>query len=176
MTRSRLKLPGFCRGGNSRSPKGGFHSDEEIARTEVLQRTTFPGTERGTDEGSGEHEGQWQTVRGEEASNGKALSDLLALKPYWGKPAVRNFREGNGNVGIIRSPLRAFALPDQSSECTIAPRRTRRGLVAYASFFRGKFAGVSGIGLLRLRVYQMYQVIPAMSVSANGTRAKIAEG
>ena len=74
-----------------------------------------PGTERGNDEGSGEHEGQWQTVRGEEASNGKALSDLPALKPYWGKPAVRNFREGNGNVGIIRSPLRAFALPDQSS-------------------------------------------------------------
>jgi hypothetical protein len=85
------------------------------ARTEVLQRATSPGTERGTDEGSGEHEGQWQTVRGEEASNGKALSDLPALKPYWGKPAVRNFREGNGNVGIIRSPLRAFAPPDQSS-------------------------------------------------------------
>ncbi len=84
------------------------------ARTEVLQRATFPGTERGSDEGSGEHEGQWQTVRREEASNGKALSDLPALKPYWGKPAVRNFREGNGNVGIIRSPLRAFALPDQS--------------------------------------------------------------
>jgi hypothetical protein len=49
------------------------------------------------------------------ASNGQALSDTPALKPYWGKPAVRNFREGNGNVGIIRSPLRAIALPDQSS-------------------------------------------------------------
>jgi RNA-directed DNA polymerase len=59
------------------------------ARAEVLQRTTSPGTERGTDEGCGEHEGQWQTVRGEEASNGRALSDLPALKPYWGKPAVR---------------------------------------------------------------------------------------
>ena len=22
----------------------------------------------------------------------KALSDMLALKPYWGKPAVRNFK------------------------------------------------------------------------------------
>ena len=84
------------------------------ARTEVLQRATSPGTERGSDEGSGEHEGQWQTVRREEASNGKALSDLPALKPYWGKPAVRNFRERSGNVGIMRSPLRAFALPDQS--------------------------------------------------------------
>ena len=44
------------------------------------------------------------------------MSDTPALKPYWGKPAVRNFREGNGNVGIMRSPLRAIALPDQSTE------------------------------------------------------------
>ena len=50
-----------------------------------------------------------------DALNGKALSDKPALKPYWGKPAVRNFREGYGNVGIIRSPLRAMALPDKSS-------------------------------------------------------------
>src|SRR5436309_14280857 len=43
---------------------------------------------------------------------GKARSDRLALKPYRGKPAVRNFREGDGDVGIIRSPVRAIALPD----------------------------------------------------------------
>ena len=43
---------------------------------------------------------------------GKASSDKPALKPYWGKPAVRNFREDEGNVGIIRSPVRAIALPD----------------------------------------------------------------
>ena len=42
----------------------------------------------------------------------KALSDMLALKPYWGKPAVRNFRGGDGDVGIIRSPVRAIALLD----------------------------------------------------------------
>jgi len=82
----------------------------------VFQRTTSPGTERGSDEGSGEHEGRWQTDRREGAPTGKALSEKPALKPYWGKPAVRNFREGNGNVGIIRSPLRAIALPDKSSE------------------------------------------------------------
>jgi lipopolysaccharide/colanic/teichoic acid biosynthesis glycosyltransferase len=35
------------------------------------------------------------------------------LKPYWGKPAVRNFRGGDGNVGIIRSPVRAIALLDR---------------------------------------------------------------
>ena len=45
-------------------------------------------------------------------SAGKAASEIPALKPYRGKPAVRNFRGGNGNVGIIRSPIRAIALPD----------------------------------------------------------------
>jgi hypothetical protein len=38
--------------------------------------------------------------------------EIPALKPYRGKPAVRNFRGGSGNVGIIRSPVRAIALPD----------------------------------------------------------------
>ena len=46
---------------------------------------------------------------------GKALSDIPALKPYRGKLAVRNFRGGDGNVGIIRSPVRAIALPDTTS-------------------------------------------------------------
>ena len=32
---------------------------------------------------------------------------------YRGKPAVRYFREGDGDVGIIRSPVRAIALPDR---------------------------------------------------------------
>ena len=47
---------------------------------------------------------------------GQASSDIPALKPYWGKPAVRNFRGGDGNVGIIRSPVRAIALPDAPAE------------------------------------------------------------
>ena len=58
---------------------------------------------------------QWVRVPSTERFARKAVSDRPALKPYWGKPAVRNFREGHGNVGIIRSPLRAFALPDQLS-------------------------------------------------------------
>ena len=37
---------------------------------------------------------------------------MPALQPYWGKPAVRNDREDRGNVGIIRSPIRASILPD----------------------------------------------------------------
>jgi len=44
-------------------------------------------------------------------SFGKVSSEMLALKPYWGKPAVRNFREDDGDVGIIRSPVRAIVLP-----------------------------------------------------------------
>src|SRR5580692_4360358 len=42
----------------------------------------------------------------------KASSEMSALKPYWGKPAVRNFRGGYGNGGIIRSLLSAIALLD----------------------------------------------------------------
>jgi hypothetical protein len=45
-------------------------------------------------------------------TNRKASSEKSALKPYWGKPAVRNFRGGYGNGGIIRSPLSAITLLD----------------------------------------------------------------
>ena len=68
--------------------------------------------ERGYDAGSDAHEGRMQTARREElAVDGKAPPDILALKPDWGKPTVRNFRGSGGNVGIIRSPVRATALP-----------------------------------------------------------------
>ena len=50
------------------------------------------------------------------AIRGKAPADTPALKPYWGKPAVRNFRGDDGNVGIIRSPVRAILLPDRAVE------------------------------------------------------------
>ena len=63
---------------------------------------------------------------------GQASSEIPALKPYWGKPAIRNFRGGNGNVGIIRSPVRAIALPDyekgvairSASSLALLPRGT----------------------------------------------------
>src|ERR1700720_2308859 len=42
---------------------------------------------------------------------GKVLPYMPAFQPYRGKPAVRNDREGRGNVGIIRSPVRASTLP-----------------------------------------------------------------
>ena len=43
---------------------------------------------------------------------GKAPPDKPAFQPYWGKPAVRNDRGDRGDVGIIRSPVRASILPD----------------------------------------------------------------
>src|SRR5262245_62192397 len=46
---------------------------------------------------------------------GKAASDKPALEPYWGKPAVRNLRGDGGNVGIIRSPVRASIPPDRDA-------------------------------------------------------------
>src|SRR6202049_5086016 len=65
--------------------------------------------------GSGGHEGRMQTERACDvgAARGQAPADKPALKPYRGKPAVRNFRGDDGNVGIIRSPVRAIALPDR---------------------------------------------------------------
>jgi hypothetical protein len=67
--------------------------------------------------GSEGHEGRMQTARREElADDGKASPDRPALKPYWGKPAVRNFREGDGNDGIIRSPGRAIVLPGEQTD------------------------------------------------------------
>ena len=63
--------------------------------------------------------------------SGKAPLDKPTLKPYWGKPAVRNFRGDGGNVGIIRSPLRASVLPDRSTRPRVlrwVPRGTRRSV------------------------------------------------
>jgi len=54
---------------------------------------------------------------------GKAPSERPALKPYWGKPAVRNFRGDDGNVGIMRSPVRAIVLPGKSPRPDLARGR-----------------------------------------------------
>ena len=41
------------------------------------------------------------------SGRGELIDRRLSLKPYWGKPAVRNFREGAGTVnhGWTRNPL-----------------------------------------------------------------------
>ena len=54
---------------------------------------------------------------------GKAPLYKPALEPYWGKPAVRNLRGDDGNVGIIRSPVRAIVPPDRVSVLLEATRQ-----------------------------------------------------
>src|SRR4051794_10539774 len=69
------------------------------------------------------HEGRRQTGRQQAyvgsrlkpLTSGKAPPDRPAFQPYWGKPAVRNERGDRGNVGIIRSPVRASILPDSAA-------------------------------------------------------------
>src|SRR5262249_18480681 len=45
---------------------------------------------------------------------GKAASEIPALKPDWGKPAVRNFREGDGNSGIIEARQAPLPYPTRT--------------------------------------------------------------
>src|SRR3954470_8132902 len=82
-----------------------------------------PGAVRGNRSDPAVHEGRRQTGRQQAhagsrlkpLASGKAPSDRPAFQPYWGKPAVRNERGDRGNVGIIRSPVRASILPDLRS-------------------------------------------------------------
>ncbi len=103
--------PGQHNPDRSEDPRG---RTARAVRTVVLKRATPPALYGDRIVEGAKHEGRQQTDRrGGHAPAGKAPPDRPALKPYWGKPAVRNFREGDGNVGIIRSPLRAIALPDR---------------------------------------------------------------
>ena len=95
----------------------------ESARTEVFRSASSLTQCR---------ESRWQQRARRAMANqfaGKASSESPALKPYRGKPAVRNFRGGDGNVGIIRSPVRAIALPDNRhvvrNERVLQERRER---------------------------------------------------
>ena len=74
--------------------------------------------------------------------NGKALSDMPAFQPYWGKPAVRNDRGDGGNVGIIRSPLRATIPPDCGGRSAmVVPTATVMAEVALGPGKRSSFIG-----------------------------------
>ena len=73
------------------------------------------------------HQSVYAGSRLKPAMRGKVLPYMPAFQPYRGKPAVRNDREGRGNVGIIRSPVRASTLPDCGGrEVTRVPTAKRR--------------------------------------------------
>jgi len=79
----------------------------------------------------------------------KALPDMLALKPYWGKPAVRDYRGDDGNVGIIRSPVRTIVLLDR--QCTYLASRCNFSCVRLAGggSVSSRWTGQSLIALIR---------------------------
>ena len=79
-------------------------------------------------------------------------SDIPALKPYWGKPAVRDFRGSHGNVGIIRSPVRAMALPgkrsaDEASKQIYDDTKTRVSPVSWEQHGRNLLTVHAGSGV-----------------------------
>ena len=61
---------------------------------------------------------------------------MPAFQPYWGKPAVRNDRGDGGNVGIIRSPLRATVLPDYGGQPVMVVHTVTPSSVFGDSHFR----------------------------------------
>ena len=99
---------------NSVRSEGPWGRAAVAARMAVLKRATFlrHSTENPTVEAESTKDGRKPGAVTNSRSDGKALSEMLALKPERGKPAFRNFRGGDGNVGIIRSPVRVIALPD----------------------------------------------------------------
>src|ERR1700730_16270637 len=100
ITRTGARAPGVAR--SNRSHGGVALSHEPRHRARNIQ-------------GGRRHEGRTQPSDAIEAPHGQAPSDKPALEPYWGKPAVRNLRGDDGNVGIIRRPVRSIVLPDHNS-------------------------------------------------------------
>jgi len=91
---------------------------------ERLRRSHGGGIRRCATSTQSEDYGQLaDTAKDGRKPQGKAPSDRPALEPYWGKPTVRNLRGDDGNVGIIRSPVRAIVLPD--------PLFSRQGRLSY---------------------------------------------
>src|ERR1035438_2133993 len=98
-----------------------------------LERTTAP-TQSG-DQQVGKRRARRKDANHEGATIGRHSWEgpfaKPTLKPYWGKPAVRNFREDDGNVGIIRSPVRAIALPDHTGPRAAPWARTKKIMIRW---------------------------------------------
>ena len=60
----------------------------------------------------------------------KVTAGATGLKPYWGKPAVRNFREGRGNVMLVWRP---FATKPQRADTTEAADLTIGAPLLYST-------------------------------------------
>src|SRR3954449_11459480 len=115
ITRSRVRAPG---------------AEGDPPSTAVHHHGRRPGAVRGNRPDPEVHEGRRQTGRQQVYAgsrlqplvSGKAPPDRPAFQPYWGKPAVRNERGDRGNVGIIRSPVRASILPNSRGASNLTGR------------------------------------------------------
>ena len=108
--------PGQKNPDRSESPWGGVgpHSKAAHRESSARHRTGQPNLTMRCAKGRSKP-GEHRRMPGaglSDGCSGKALSEMPAIQPYWGKPAVRNDRGDSGNVGIIRSPIRATVLPD----------------------------------------------------------------
>src|SRR5438067_1579754 len=89
--------------------------------------------------------------------SGKAPSEMSALQPYRGKPAVRNDRGDRGNVGIIeaRSAPRSYPTAGgRAMKRTSLPlqRRDFIALMAAASSCAWPFAALAQVPTKRPRI------------------------
>jgi hypothetical protein len=108
----RLSVDGPGQNNPDRS-EGPWGRATQVALMAVRRRVRCLDTDRGLDRDHVACERRQQTwMRDSWTCRGKAPSEMPTLEPYWGKPAVRNLRGDAGNVGIIRSPLRACVPPD----------------------------------------------------------------
>ena len=100
----------------ARTPGAEDYPTSKAAHNRAVGPTLRGSTERATRCAQGGHKPKIsQRMPGAGLSwlvHGKVPPYMPAFQPYRGKPAVRNDREGRGNVGIIRSPVRASTLPD----------------------------------------------------------------
>ena len=64
-------------------------------------------------------EGDWPCISTALTGGAKVVVEQSGLKPYWGKPAVRNFRGGGGNVRMVWS---LFTTPPERADTSEADR------------------------------------------------------
>src|SRR5262245_44252881 len=149
-------------------------AEDDPTSTTVRDRALGP-TQCGiSDVATKGHEGRTQTKylpvyagsRLKLAMCGKAPSEMSALQPYRGKPAVRNDRGDRGNVGIIeaRSAPRSYptiglngcserrqADSERFSRSRDGPRRppAAQGLVGFGALSSG--SNTNAVRVLRMR-------------------------
>src|ERR1700694_3423449 len=128
MARDRITRAGARAPGAEYNPTPWRHTKESSARPSAGQPTLT--TRCAKDGGKPDIHRRMPGAGLSRRCTGQTLSDMPAFQPYWGKPAVRNDRGDGGNVGIIRSPLRATVLPDCGGRSAmVVPTATVTGLL-----------------------------------------------